>query len=320
MYVFRELMAGNPKSIPGYDGLLLGYFPKAIQDAYPDDIRQHMLADEIAMTVATTQVIADGGAALVPILMETTGAGVMDIVTAYLKAERLARLAEVRSTLEQLRSTVSMSALSESFVRVGEGARMVALFWLSARGRVPTDDELESMLEAIDQYSELQSTEAVRESRVRVDELLGDDIPEHIARLIVKARFLNLALMAWSISHSSDNSLRDAIIKLQSVGHGSRLLEIIEDLAVRPAHGSWEPIALRILFVRFLHLLRELLNRLQISEPVDTVDKLRVALEGGALSAVRSQVEDLLAEDERPSPATLLVLEERVAAAMSRLS
>ena len=141
-----------------------------------------------------------------------------------------------------------------------------------------------------------------------------------MASLNIKARFLNLALMAWAVSNSSDNSLRDAIIKLQSVGHGSRLLEIIEDLAVRPSHGSWEPIALRILFVRFLHLLRELLNKLVIEGPVESVDKLQAALEGGALSAVRTQVEDLLLEDERPSPATLLVLEERVAAAMSRLS
>lgn len=321
MYVYRELMAGNPKDIPGYETLLLEYFPKAIQNDYPDDIRKHMLADEIAMTVATTQVIADGGAALVPIMIETTGASVPDIVTAFLKAQHLARMDEVRSTLEQLRTSVSLNTLSQSFVSIIEGARMASLYWLSARGRVPTDEEIASMLPAVDRYSELQATEAFRQTRARVANLLQDDIPERVADLIVMARFLNLAVMAWAVAKNTGDAQKDSIIKLQAIGRGSGLLPIIEDLAVRPAHGSWEPIALRILFVRFLQLLRQLMETVSIAEPVESVDQLQPLLESGVLKAVRDQVDDLLnAEDERPSPATLLVLEERVAAAMARLA
>ncbi|MFK7931090.1 MAG: NAD-glutamate dehydrogenase domain-containing protein, partial [Myxococcota bacterium] len=321
MYVYRELMAGSPKDIPGYEALLTEYFPKAIQERYPDDIRDHMLADEIAMTVATTQVIADGGAALVPIMIETTGASVPDIVTAFLKAQRLARMAEVRSTLEQLRTSVSLNTLSESFVRVIEGARMASLYWLSARGRVPTDEEIERMLPAVDQYTKLQATEAFRETRARVADLLQDDIPERAADLVVMSRFLNVAVMAWAVSKNSGDDEKNSIIKLQSIGRASGLLHIIEDLAVRPAHGSWEPIALRILFVRFLQLLRQLMETITIAEPVESVDQLQPLLESGVLKAVRDQVDDLLDNDDGPpSPATLLVLEERVAAAMARLS
>jgi glutamate dehydrogenase len=317
MYVYRELMAGDPKAIPGYERLLMDYFPERIVAEYGDDIRQHMLADEIAMTMATTRVIADGGAALVPIMIETTGAKVPEIVTAFLKAERLARMPEVRSTLEELRTSVSLTTLSEGFVRIVEGARMASLFWLSARGRVPTDEELEAMLPAVDRYSELQAAEDVQRSRSRVADLLADDIPERVADLIVKARTLNLALMAWAVAEKSGD-LRDSIIKLQSVGHGSHLLAIVEDLAVRPAHGSWEPIALRILYVRFLQLLRQVLDSVEFTGPVESVDQLTASLGQGVLTAVAEQVQDLMDEGERPSPATLLVLEERVAAALAR--
>lgn len=319
MYVYRELMAGDPKSIPGYDELLSGYFPKRIQDEYPAEIRGHMLADEIAMTVATTRVIADGGAALVPIMIETTGAGVQDIVTAFLKAQRLARMEVVRSTLEELRTTVSLTTLSEGFVRISEGARMAALYWLSARGRVPTDEEIEGMQEAIDRYQELQASDALKTSRARVAELLRDDIPEVVGELIVKSRFLNLALMAWSISKKDGKGLERSIITLQSIGGGTGLLELIEDLAVRPATGTWEPIALRILFVRFLQLLRQVIDQVSVDGPIESVDQLQPKLASGGLKAVRQQVDDLIADEERPSPATLLVLEERVAATMARL-
>lgn len=174
------------------------------------------------------------------------------------------------------------------------------------------------MLPVVDRYAELQATEAARERRAKVAELLRDDIPERVADLILKARTLNLAVMAWALSKQTHQELSDAIIKLQSVGHGSRLLDIIEDLAVRPAHGTWEPIALRILFVRFLQLLRQVIDSVEITSKVVSVDQLTDSLQEGHLAAVRRQVDDLMDEDERPSPATLLVLEERVAAAMAR--
>lgn len=321
MYVYRELMAGKPKKIPGFSQMLREYFPKRIQKDYGQDIKDHMLAKEIAMTVATTKVIADGGATLVPIMIETTGAGVQEIVTAFLKAERLARMQVVRSTLEELRTTVSLTTLSEGFVRIVEGARMASLYWLSAKGRVPTDSEITQMLEAIDSYTELQATEASKRARAVIAELVRDDIPERVGDLIVKSRFLNLALMAWSLSKNSNADLAPSIIKLQAIGGASGLLPLIEDLAVRPASGSWEPIALRILFVRFLQLLRQVIDVVDINVPIQNVDQLQNALTAGAAQVIREQVDDLLTlEDERPSPATLLVLEERVAAKVARMN
>ncbi|MFT7521490.1 MAG: glutamate dehydrogenase, partial [Kiritimatiellia bacterium] len=320
MYVYKQLMSHAPKETPGYEELLLNYFPKEVAQRFPDAIRGHMLADEIAMTVATTKVIADGGAALIPIMIETTGASVPLIVTAFLKAQRLGRIDEVRSTLEELRTSVSLKMLNESFVRCIEGTRMMSMFWLSARGRIPTDEELSSMLEFVDRYDQLLPAEALKLSRRAVETLHQQDVPQHVAELIVKSRNLNLAVMAWALSRREGEDLARAIIKLQAVGRGSRLLGVIEDLAVRPASGQWEPIALRILFIRFLHLLRTLIPSQAKGMPIESVDQLQPLLEENGLGPVRAQVDDLLNGEEVPSPATLLVLEERVAAVMSRMS
>jgi glutamate dehydrogenase len=309
MYVYTQLMAGDPAAIPGFDDMLVSYFPKRIQELYPQDIRGHMLAKEIAMTVATTRIVADAGAANIPLLVETTGASVTSIVTALFRAQSLARMDQVRATLEELKPTTSLPALSEAFVRIMEGARMVALDWLSARGRVPSDAELAAMIPAIDRYYELLPPESFKAARARVAELLREDIPESAALFAVKARFLNLALLAHSVATTTGSDLASAIVKVQAIGNHTGLLPVVEDLAVRPAHGNWEPIALRILFIRFLQVLRQALDR----APADRTAEESVFMD------VRRQVSELLDGEERPSPATLLVLEERAAAAIARI-
>src|SRR5690606_30523637 len=82
MFVSRELNKGDPRRLPNYDELLFSYFPKTSQERWPDAIRNHMLADEIATTVATTRIVADAGAAFIPMTIETTAATVTDIAVA----------------------------------------------------------------------------------------------------------------------------------------------------------------------------------------------------------------------------------------------
>lgn len=176
------------------------------------------------------------------------------------------------------------------------------------------------MVPAVDQYTELQAAEMARQNRARIAAMHQDDIPERVAELILKAQYLNFALMAWAVSERNHEPLDRTIIKLQALGLGSGMLPIVEQLAVRPAEGSWEPIALRILFIRYLQLLRQLVDRVQVDSPVESVDQLRPLLESATLQAVRAQIDDILVDDGPPSPATLLVLEERIAAVLARMS
>ena len=320
MHVYTELLKGKPKRIEGYKAMLRTYFPKALQKEYADDIKGHMLANEIAMTCATTRVVADAGAAFVPIMIETTGATVEEIVTALFKAQKLARVSQVRSTLEELRATVALNTLNRAWVQVVEGARMVALYWLSARGRVPTDKELNSMVAAVDRVYELQSSSVQARNKDRLAELLKDQIPQKIATHVLKAEYLNLALMVWSESRRTDVDLKSTIVRNVAIGRASGLLQIIEELSHRAASGQWEPIALQILYIRYLQLLRSVVARVEITDSSKTVDELQPTLETGALKDVRRQVQDLLrGEEEAPSTATLLVLEERLASALTRM-
>ncbi|MFT4621577.1 MAG: glutamate dehydrogenase [Myxococcota bacterium] len=318
LYVQQALVDDGARGLPDFDALLMGYFPKEIQERYPEHIRNHMLANEIAVTVATTQVVADAGAAFIPMAQETTGASTLDIFTAYLKAQRLAGAADVRRVLEELRTSVSLEALYRAWVMVDAGCRELVGYWLSARGRIPTDAELDEMTTAADQVYGLQAKAVLARNRTLADQLMAEDIPEAAVQRVLKAQYLNVALMIWSEARRSDQPFKTMVIRHLAVARASRLQDAIDDLGTRPASGRWDPIALRILHSRYHQLLRNLVARTSFQTKAETVDTLEPFLVQGALHDVRKQVDELL-EGGRPSVATLLVMEERVASAISRM-
>ncbi len=319
-FVFSALMASRrAREITGYGAFLRDYFPGEIRDRFLADIDGHQLADEIAMTMATTRIVGDAGAAFVPLALETTGRDVFEVCDAYLRAQQLARATEVRATLEELRTTVSLSALYRAWVEVDAGAREVIGYWLAAGQRMPTDDELAEMEDAVDQVYALQADAVTRANQAMMAEMRGDDIPEPVAALVLKAQYLNIALMVWSHAKKLGVSFPETVVRQLAVGRASRLQEIIDQLSRRHATGRWEPIATQILVLRFSNLLRELVLRLGTSVSAASVDALEPVLATGPVKGVREQVDQLLEDGEAPPLATLIVLEERLAGAIGRL-
>ena len=149
----------------------------------------------------------------------------------------------------------------------------------------------------------------------------GQDSNSRIGAHILKAKYLNFAVMNWAEATRTKNDLASTIVLNVAVGRATGLLDIIEGLAGRPATGQWEPIALQILYIRYLQLLRRTPVHVELETKGKTVKEAQDLLEKGALKDMRSQVEDLLAgESEAPDTATLLVLEERLGNALNRMS
>lgn len=319
-YVYAELIAsGRARELEGYAGFLTNYFPKRIQEAYPRDIAEHQLADEIAMTLVTTRLVGDAGASFVPLAVESTGRSVFDIADAYLRAQRLARAYDVRSVLEELRTTVALSALYGAWVKVDAGCRDVTAYWLAPTNRVPNESEIEEMAVAVDKVYELQADDVAHLNADAIAEMVRVDIPEEVALLVVKANYLDIALMVWWHARKLGASFSDVVICQLAAGRASRLQSIIDDLQSRPATGEWEPIAVQILANRFARWLREVVLRLGALPAADSVDALEPVLAEGPLRDVRRQVDMMLPPDGMADLATLLVLEERLQGAIARM-
>lgn len=321
-WAYRELIAsGRARSLHGYDAFLRGYFPGEILERFEADVVGHQLADEIAMTVAITRIVGDAGAAFLPMAVETTGRSVFSVCDAMLRAQDLARAYEVRSTLEELRTSVSLQALYKAWVAVDRGCRDVVRFWLSAGQRPPTDAEIEAMLPAVDEVYALQADEVTRRDDAQVRAMVADDVPREVAMMVLKASYLNAALMVWSRAKHGDVSLRDTAILQIAAARASRLQEVIDRLRVWSATGQWEPIAVSILAQRFVKRLRELVRTLDGVTGAADVDTLEPVLAETVLADLRAQVDAIVPTDpdRRLDLAALLVLEERVSGAIARL-
>jgi len=320
IYVKRELMTGGPKNLPGYTKLLHTYFPKRVRESWPADIDGHMLADDIAVTVATTNMIADAGASFFPVAIESTGASVAEIAEAYLKAQHLAGTKSIRGTLEELRTTVSLNHLYRAWILADRGTQEVAMYWLSARGSIPADDLLDEMKHAARQVYELQSSDVLQRNRATLETLQANDIPKDAAERIVQAQYLNLALTVWAESKHSGIDFAEGAVRHLAIGRASRLQFVLDSLATRPASGRWDPIAMRLLYGRFHNQLRRLVGACpRNADDPSTVDELEPCLANGVLADVRVQVDELFESEDVPQLATLIVLEERIDAAIARL-
>ena len=312
-FVYAELlMSGRARSVFGHRDFLVNYFPKAIQQRYLPDVLGHQLADEIAMTVATTRVVGDAGASFVPMAVDFSGRGVVDVVDAYLRALDVARADDVRGSLEALGPASVLPVRYKRWIDLDFACRAVAAYWLGAGATVPSDDALPAITSLVDVvWSRLP--EADRASGAPSDAM------DPIAALRIRqSAQLATALLVLEQPASVRTHLDDAATLQLAAGRASRLQDIAAELRARPAHGEWEPIATQILANRLLRLLRDLVSALPRPPAGTLVEDLEPALAAGALAPVRAQIDAMLGQ-RGGDLATLLVLEERIASAIAGL-
>jgi glutamate dehydrogenase len=312
MYVFRELLADKPKLIPGYDALLTTYFPGTILQRFPDDIRNHMLANEIVCTVATTRVVADAGAAFFPLLVESTGRSVREIATAYLKAQAALGVEGLRADFEVLRPK-GTHALYQAWNRLDQAIREVCAQWLSARGAIPADDQLGKLGETAAIVFRRQPSDLAAHEAKRVQQMVEAGVSADVARRVREANHVPVAMIVDEMARRAGTSVDAMVVRYLAVARASGLDAVLVDLSKRPATGRWDPVALGILYGRFQAQLRSLVDKTSVSG--GSVEDLASQLATGALADVRGQT---AAAGATPSVAALVVLEERLEGLLAR--
>ena len=119
---------GRAGEMSSFDQHLRSYFPKTIQERFPDDIGTHLLADEIAMTVVVTRICGDAGVAFVPAALAMAGgADIFDVVSAYLEAQQFTGLDDASVRAAYARDPAAWLLLETA-------TRRAALCALSGRG------------------------------------------------------------------------------------------------------------------------------------------------------------------------------------------
>ncbi len=135
-----DLVESPLASDPTYDGALLSYFPRQIQERYPDLVSAHPLRAELVATAVANQLVNRGGISMVHRLMRETSATVADIARAHTAASRIYDLDSLWGAIAELGPEIPADVrtrLQLDVKRLGERAAR----WLLRNEPQPIDIE-----------------------------------------------------------------------------------------------------------------------------------------------------------------------------------
>ncbi len=117
---------------------LVRYFPKAMQDRYPAEIRAHQLRREIVTTQLVNQMVNLSGISFDHRVTEQSGAAITDIARAWLASRDITRLPSLWDQIEGLGTDVKLDVQLELLM---EARRMTerGVLWILRRRRAPID-------------------------------------------------------------------------------------------------------------------------------------------------------------------------------------
>lgn len=318
MHIYTALKEAKPEWIPGFEELILGYFPKKVAQTWPDRVKGHLLAHDIGMTVALTEVVADAGVTFFPTMMDLTNRSPGEVTGAWLLARKAFKVNALRSSLKK--NGVPLDGQYRAWIYVADALAGVCASWLATGGPRPSQDMLESTATILSRIPRYRDRDEKARIAGHVATLEARGVPTPLATKCVNTTDLTLAELIARLQVERKESDRDAIVRTMAIGKATRILPAIRVLETRSSTGRWDPIALGILRQRYLSLLAEAVRRTPIGAELRLrSDRLahKLLWEDGPLRDVASVMDAVLAEP--PDVSAFLVAEERLRGAMSKV-
>ncbi len=125
----NALLESSSLSAECYDPLLLGYFPRVLQQQYADEILQHPLRKEIIATLLSNQIANNIGIGFGFRIREETGSTIEDIAKAYVVSVEVFDLYRLWRSLERLDNVVAEGNRYDTFQMVS-GLLERSISWL----------------------------------------------------------------------------------------------------------------------------------------------------------------------------------------------
>jgi glutamate dehydrogenase len=310
MHVFKDLKAADPSVIPGFEDKVLGYFPARVRARYADDISKHMLHNSIGMTVVCGEVIGESGALFFPLLNELTGQPPETIARAWYRAHDLVGATDLLKAIRK--SDAGMDARYRAWTSVMDAVQGLVAAWLAAGEAGPDKENLDGIKDALVRVGKAKGSELEARLRARAEAHVERGIPQRLADRIAALGELTTCREV-ALLNGGEERVSASLTRYLAIGQASRVLPAIHALEERVSQGGWDPVAIGILRNRYLHLMRALVDAVNVGAEVRLgIDRVATRLGRGELKELMSLMDHILGE--RPDIAALLVAEERVRA------
>jgi glutamate dehydrogenase len=223
MSLYDELLPSDLPDDPQLLDDLRRYFPKLLQERFPEQIAQHQLRREIIVTVVTNSLVNRAGITFIHVMKEKTGQAASDIARAYAVTRAVFELRALWAEIEALDNKVPakfQALMADATVRLAEAGTL----WFLRNGKLPLD--IAAHIEAhrgdiakLSAQLEDYLTEADRAAFAkRAEALTGEGVPEALARKVARLDLLAPGLDIVRIAQRSGKPLERVARTFYAVG------------------------------------------------------------------------------------------------------
>ena len=249
MGIYRRLLETDFPDEPHFRHYLFDYFPSALNERFPEAIRNHSLRREVIATQFTNTVVDLLGITFVHRSIRDTGASPVEVIRAALIA---LEILEADSFLERVFAldyevrADAQYAMLEEFVGAIEGIVGWILLSDVSIGSIP--DFIQTYKEPLRTLrSDLETflpEEEKQHYQERVQMFGSHDCPNPLAAEVAAMEYLPSAMGVVDVSRVASVTVDEAARRFYALGERLSLGWLRDDIASLPSENKWEKIAL----------------------------------------------------------------------------
>ncbi len=307
-----ELRAGTLPDDPWCDRLLLGYFPAALRDRYPDRIRTHRLRRDIVATILANEVVDHQGITSLYRVRDETGAGAQDATRAVVVATEVFDLPRFRAEVAELDLSVPSEVQTRMLLDARKLAERGARWLIRARDDASIGEQLERYGPGVSTLIDALPELLVGDERVTYDGhrsgLVDAGVPVDLARRAAAFEELFGALDVVVTAEETDAPVEAVAGVRFELEDRLGIVWLLDQVAALPRDTRWQSLARLSLREDLLSQLRRLTG-LVVATTDDTASATeRVAAWSAERSAAVSRLAHVLGEIRGAGTADLAIL------------
>jgi glutamate dehydrogenase len=246
--LYDELLVSDVPSDPYISAALVRYFPAPLRERHRQHMERHPLRHEIIATYVTNEMINRMGSTYVFQMQEETGAGISDVVRAYLLTREIFDFVSFWQAVEALDSKVPY-AVQPDMLFESELCFTRATVWFLRHQNLRDDitqtvEHFASGVKAVGaNLDKFLSSEKQVSQKLVVDRLSKNSVPKDLARRLVSFEPLYSALDIVEIATGTKRPVEEVAGVYFNIGDRLNLYWLRKEIGDLPADSHWQTLA-----------------------------------------------------------------------------
>jgi glutamate dehydrogenase len=226
----HDLLASKVPDHPAFRPFLINYFPKALRERFPEDLKSHRLAREIVATFIVNAMINRGGPAFVTKLSDATGRPAGDIALAFMAMRSAFDLSPLWGSIHSLANAIPGQLQLDLYAKTEDLITEQTTELLRAG---PVDDveriittTSTALATLTDKFTKVATPRQRQSVQDTVDHWTAKGVPEPVARKVAGFEQLGSLPALTKLSSATKRSIETVARITYAVGDHLRLSEL----------------------------------------------------------------------------------------------